>query len=1104
MRNDTEQRSRAVSDTSHSFLVEASAGTGKTSTLINRILSLVMDRGPQGVPLSLSQICAITFTEKAAGEMKVRLRQRLEERGSAAGAAGVRARDVLRDLETAAISTFHSFAVSLLKERPIEARLDPQFKTLDEMQSELFFNGVWEPWLNKAIRERAPLLAKALRQGVSLTMLRDVARTLRLHATVVRELGLASLPDNEEIRLDMQRRLEQGRRLRKRSHAPADKLVPLLDRALEWLADSSQAADRPAKPGSSGSQANWDGGKDTVDEVRLFLRNVADFSAELALRPARILSRDVVSWIRASFLPEWEARKRAEGLLDFDDLLIFARDLLMNSRSARRDFQSRFAVLLVDEFQDTDTIQWDLVLLLTSADLGITDPNRLTPAPGRLFIVGDPKQSIYRFRGADIETYLAVSEAQKNTGPHLERLELTTNFRSVPSIRRFVDTAFARAMLPAAGKRYQPAYLPFDEAGGRCDEWTPPSVHLLADKGIGLLTVSAADAFKREASRVAKLISRMPGSESWRVEERSGAPHARPSWRPPHFGDIAILLPVLTRADVLEEALREAEIPYVLEGGKFYYARSEVASAINVLQAIADPNDTIALYGALRSIFFGLSDEDLLRARVEGVPLDYRLEIVPVSPLARPFAILRGLHGGRHERPASETLQLLLRSTGAREVLAARGFQSLANLNKLVRTLRLLQQDATFSQAVTLLRAMDEAGFSESESRLMEEHSDAVRVMSIHKAKGLDFPIVILSGLGLQRRSRTPSFLYDRHKLGAFALSLGSRLTGLQTPGWQELAEVDKDQDEAELVRLLYVALTRARDHVILGVHARKLKEVSGEDALLPDLEGTRLEPISATIDDVLMGMSSQAEVMDVGSLDADVVPRRKSPHIGIREQSRKLAGEYESLRRLLSETPHSKRFRAVARDEEDSVEATAPREHPFPEIARGRSIRLGVAFHEAMEKVNLMNDMGTADAVFDAGTRQRLEPHALQELEGMVRRTLSSPLILRVRSAIRGGGRILRELPFVRPLEQGSIIEEGKVDLLFEEDGRWTLVDYKTDLIGGKGDPQGVLFKKYGGQVRAYAEALLALGIEVSRAYLWLARSGEEVEMPLGSERSS
>ena len=241
----------------------------------------------------------------------------------------------------------------------------------------------------------------------------------------------------------------QGKELRGFAVKPQDKLVGLLDRSLEWLSAPSEFEGELAKPGGAGIRDNWTGGKGTVDKVRHCVREVAEFSNLYALRPLHRITDEIARWIIDGFLPEWESQKRAGGLLDFDDLLAFARDLLMRSSPARRDFQDRFAALLVDEFQDTDPLQWQIVLLLSSASPDENDSALMPPTPGRLFLVGDPKQSIYRFRGADIETYLEIAKPQRSEALGLERIELTTNFRSVPSILRFVDGAFKDVMLPS-------------------------------------------------------------------------------------------------------------------------------------------------------------------------------------------------------------------------------------------------------------------------------------------------------------------------------------------------------------------------------------------------------------------------------------------------------------------------------------------------------------------------------------------------------------------------------------------------------------------------------------------------------------------------------
>ena len=395
MITDREQRRRAVEETNRSFIVEASAGTGKTSTLISRILHLVLRQGPSGPPLCLSQICAITFTEKAAGEMKIRLRQHFEgiaqdedvslfrpavqdnrmqmdEMGKRPHLAE-RAREALRDLEVASISTFHAFAVSLLKERPIEACLDPHFTALDEIRSELFFREVWEPWIGRALEERKPALEKALRGGMSLAVLQELARTLRLSGQAVRALECDSPPEADTTRRKMGDLLLQGLELIKQVRNQADKLLDHLERAIQWLKNPDLEGSKPSKPGKAGSAANWAEGKKTVEEVQGFIRGVADFCEAYQKLPSQMLLHEVITWVRAEFLPEWESRKRSSGLLDFDDQLWMARDLLLKSKAVRREFQARYATLLVDEFQDTDPVQWDIVRLLSSTDLDETD-----------------------------------------------------------------------------------------------------------------------------------------------------------------------------------------------------------------------------------------------------------------------------------------------------------------------------------------------------------------------------------------------------------------------------------------------------------------------------------------------------------------------------------------------------------------------------------------------------------------------------------------------------------------------------------------------------------------------------------------------------------
>ena len=1063
--SDSEARRRAIEEAGCSFVLEASAGTGKTHTLIGRILHLVLEKGPQGPPLRLAEICAITFTEKAADEMKARLRLELEKKPVDAAAAAVpgtaeRILQALDDLETAAISTFHSFAVGLLKERPLEAGIDPRFSTLDDTQRELFFLEVWNTWIADALKRRAPVLEKALRGGFNLKSLMELAKNLRDHWLTIKDLQCAA-PDEEQIAAEIKNRLNEGRGYLNHLIDSNDKLAGYLEASIGWLENPDSKAGALKKPGAAGAAANWPGGKDTVADVREFLKSIIELQTSFTLIPARRLMYETVEWLCEDFLlKEWEKKKSAAGYLDFDDQLYMARELLRRNDGIRVEFQERYKTLLVDEFQDTDPIQLEIALLLTSKR------GDSIPEAGRLFIVGDPKQSIYRFRGADIETYLGLGREENLRVLNIERLTINRNFRSVPSILRFADEAFAEAIKPQEDGNYQSSYTAFNNEGARREEPFAPSVHILDDGAEECIERKTEELAAIEAERIANLIClicRTRDSDLYRVQDAAASGVRRSA----HYGDIAILLPTLTHADALEDALREADVPYVLEGGRLYYTRGEVGSAVTALSAIANPGNEAALCGALKSIFFGISDEDLLRARMEGIAPDYRRPVPDNSPFHAPFEILRELHKQRHERPASETFEILLRETGAREILAARGRQHLANLTKISRALRAIEGAGRngFSRTIELLSILEKEELNESESRLAEARSDAVRVMTIHKSKGLDFPIVIAAMLGLKKKAQTKTLLADRHQRKLFAVKAGDKASGRWTEGWEKLDEGDRRREDAELARLLYVALTRARDHLVLSTHTNK-REKTEQESFAPDVSGTRLEPLKDVLRKCLAD-ETLARRIDVKRLDtaARVQLARSgqwSAASGQQENSRFEEGiesvkrQYRELRELVENMSNDMEARASSPasnegtvyntgdpiKQVDSPPASTAGKNKT--VVRRRSVRVGTAFHEVMERVDLKELTGLAELLREAGTRSNLSGTDQQKLEDMVEKCLASNLMQRARKAAREGRRVLRETPFVRQLEKGRT-EEGRIDLLFEEDGAWTLVDYKT-----------------------------------------------------------
>ena len=412
--------------------------------------------------------------------------------------------------------------------------------------------------------------------------------------------------------------------------------------------------------------------------------------------------------------------------------------------------------------------------------------------------------------------------------------------------------------------------------------------------------------------------------------------------------------------------------------------------------------------------------------------------------------------------------------------------------------------------------------FRSSESRLVEAHSAAVRVMTIHKSKGLDFPVVIAASLGLKNRTQAKTILADRHGLKMFAVKAGPDESGRWTEGWEKLDDGDRKREAAELARLLYVALTRARDCLVISAHTCRREEVE-EGVFMPYMDGTRLEPIKAVLgkclaDEIQAGgeavplsiRNPKSKIqnppigrqIDVKKLDAFVIPKSaaadyKVSGCGIESVER----QYRELRKLIENTPATDISLSTA---ENKISASDAGKNPSS-AARRRSVRLGTAFHEVMERVDLKEQSGLADMLREAGARNNLDGAGCRKLSDMVEKCLASELMLRARGAALAGRRVLREMPFIRPLEEGGF-REGRIDLLFEEEEAWTLVDYKTGRIPRNmqstqnkkvaEDTETYFRNRYASQARAYRDALENLSIKPGGVFLLLARTGEVIEM--------
>ncbi len=550
---------------------------------------------------------------------------------------------------------------------------------------------------------------------------------------------------------------------------------------------------------------------------------------------------DLAARLREELRPvidAYEELKRREGRLDFVDLLLRTRDLLRSRPDVLDRYRRRFARFFVDEFQDTDPLQVEILLLLCSAgtagaagaagaDPRAVDLDSLVPEPGKLFVVGDPKQSIYRFRRADVALYERTRDRLASAGARV--LRLTTSFRAQPRIQQAVNGAFARRMTGSADGS-QASYVPLTRF--RTDLEDQPALVALpvpAPYGkYGTVYKRAVEASLPDA--VGAFVQWLLEESGWRVTERERPGKAVPiearhicllfrrfqSW-----GDDA------TRPYV--RALEARGLPHVLVGGRSYFDREEVLAVRNALTAIEWPDDRLSVYAALRGPLFSLGDATLL-AFSDGVG--------PLHPL-RPFGdqasaagmeeagvpaelravsealeILGSLHRERNGRPIAATLRRLLAAVRAHAGIAIwpTGEQALANVLRVLDRARAYERGGAPSFRGFLERLDEEAEAGQAEEApIVEEGTEGVRMMTVHKAKGLEFPVVILADMTCNATFDPPSRYVDLdRRLWA------EPLCGAAPADLLDHRDLERARERAESDRVAYVAATRARDLLVV------------------------------------------------------------------------------------------------------------------------------------------------------------------------------------------------------------------------------------------------------------------------------------------------
>ncbi len=1078
-------------DPGTSMAVSAGAGSGKTTSLVGRVAALVGTPGVQ-----LDQLVVITFTEKAAREVSHRLRQAL---GSSV------------PLDEAFIGTIHGFCQSLLRRYPIEAGLPPKFTTADELTSgamaderaEQAVQTLYNMALKKPAIEEALMVIASF---AAMSFLPDLVRAidndwLRLadapkqqpmsiavaQATVMRRLDQVAADDRfASATPRMQTRVHEAI-IDARQTLEFVESIPALAAAATALAERHH--------GSSAAWAPFEA------VIRFACYEPALSQLMTALSPIVVEA----------------ARSRVgRGELSFDDLLVLSRRLLQTRPDVRAEIRSRHRYLFVDEFQDTDQVQFDVITELTS-------PVGAGP-PASLFAVGDPKQSIYGFRHADVELFSSLLAADATSR------QLTINRRTRSDVCAWINavlaTRFADAHNPDEADQ-QVAYSPLEPQRSANSAGDGPGVVVLGMPGWSKLDHdSAEDTARAEAADIAALVQQAVAGggswpDGWRVGEGQNERRAR-------FNDITVLIRSRTRLGVLEHTLRQAGVPYRVEGGTLIYGSREVYELLRVLRAVDDPTNQLKVVTALRTSIFGIDDRQLMEYHLgpDAEPLRFPREF-------RVFSRERGIVGDalrvldqfgrrKHERTPAELIADLYDNWRGVAAALYEGDQVARETWRRVRYVideARAWSDATGGTLAEYLawvdRRIDDVDRVELST---DEGEDSLRIMTIHGAKGLEFPITIVAGLGGADASNATTGLYWH---GGKPLVRLGRMT---SAGLGDMSIAERVRSRAEEARLLYVAFTRAQDHLVVSMHhkAGNCAAARLSDAVTADESTALAVCIDAQVPVARPPSHARPTgVADVRPVEPDEIDRtigqvrRIWTPSGLAKAFGDAFGPTSDVTLVQGSlfddadegdddtvAPGERFGAAVGRRQPDSDdhEATDPgnRKEPGPNDRPSRrggrfGTAKGSAVHAVMQQVALHDPSRGLPTLVDVASEAEGVLDRRRDIEMMVQSLLKGNLFARMQASSNCRREMYVGAQF------GEVTLWGYVDAVFvNPDSTLTLVDFKTDtLITSPAE----LARRYQPQMSGYVAALQqATGMRVSEAWLSVAQpdGAAAVEIPV------
>jgi len=1059
---DQTARDRILTDLDRNLLVQAGAGAGKTHALIGRMVEVVRT-GRQDV----QHMAAITFTKKAAGEMKSRFHSVLRETLAAtpdSDPSHRRLSDAIDRIDQCYIGTIHAFCARLLRERPLEAGLPPDFSELDERAEWVSLREAWSTFVLDRYAKRDDRLDRFDAWGIrpedffDFFVRRSEFSDLDLHWT---DVPPASLTEPAEIAKEWVESVSQW--IPDPLVEKPDRLQDALRRATSFLRNRGMETERDERyflslldlKSSAVTLKRWAPHQDKARDIR---DNGLPELLETVVRPAlaqwrRSIYPDVAAFVDEAVEHHRQSRIQC-GVLTFQDLLEQAAALLAGREDLRRDFQDRYRCLFIDEFQDTDPLQAEILLYLAADDPSTSDWRDCRPRPGSLFLVGDEKQAIYRFRRADLDVFRDVRDRVRASGGDI--LDLTTSFRSLGGVCDWVNTAF-EPVFSRFDPRYQATFAELSPARPTGDLPSQVMRASIPKVGGNDRTMIARQDADRIARYIGAAISRDDSVERCTIPE------------PVTAGDFMVLTRTTGHLDTYARALERFGIPFTIEGSGKLRASEELRDLIQLLEIVHTPGNPIPLVGYLRGRLIGLGDDELFAHKDAGGAFDYRTAIPDAlnpgtaARLELAYEHIQNATKWLQTEPVSVAIKRILDTLELLPFSALRPMGS-SRAGNLIRILELVRrwegEDWHWTEVLRELQELrDDPEYKLEELTLDSGNGASVRLMNLHQAKGLQARVVFLADpydtsferhdpdFHVSRSGSEPRLTLPVYRTkGAHGKELIS-----EPHGWEHDAEEECRFLDAEERRLVYVAATRAEDLLVVSRYEGNLKkgpwvELNSYLEDLPELPDAECHPPERTSNDA----------PDFRAIEEDIENRWQ------RLRQRSYAGA------------------TVTANDDRRI-----RRHESEETVQGRGTEYGQWIHDLLEQVITGHMPEDISAYLSTQAQQESidaehVPHAINAISRFQSSTLWEE--------IQASKHVHTEVDFAKSdafMGQESITR-GRIDLVYRVIGGWKIVDFKTDRAATPAEAQA-LRMKYRDQVLAYAQYWTDLtGERVKSTGLW------------------